>query len=455
MPRISPCACRVVLSVFLAALFLLSPHAPASLAAEAALGKETPLRVKNVDIDGVEVRLPIPDGYEEMQWEDHPATYVSLVENNSYDWMHPIIFLINSEDKVLLKQGNSNMGFRYGVIRSEALYQDEVIGTEQLNYFKTLVKQFVDALSKRADELLREENRLPLERSLFHEGKKSVSFFNAMKENWPEKPYRSVYYKSFLVVDKKIVEVTLKCEAFNELETQKLKQDALRYLQKFDSSYESLPSVSISQGAGDASAIKTPLRTKEAEIRGTKIRLPIPDGYEEMQREDYPETYDWMVKTHTHDWILPLLFLINSEDKAFLKQGKLVADLRYGLLFSEKAYWDAVIGDEQLEYFRTTMKKYAETIAERVDESFQKENRMPMTRSLLHEGKKSVSFLAVTQEKEPKEFFHGAANCPSYFVVDKKVVEAMFWRDAYDDPKIEDFKKDMLHYLKKIDSGNY
>ena len=58
----------------------------------------------------------------------------------------------------------------------------------------------------------------------------------------------------------------------------------------------------------------TPLRVKMVEIKGTKVRLPIPDGYEEMRREDSPHLYDWMVDIATLGRRIPLAYLINSSD---------------------------------------------------------------------------------------------------------------------------------------------
>lgn len=222
--------------IFMVVLSVTAIFVPASLAADALSGEEAPLRVKHVEIRGVKIRLPIPDGYEEMRREDHPETYDWLVKTNSDEIILPLAYLINSEDKTTLSQGAPIVGLRYGVARSEKLYWGDCIDDERLDYFKTLVKDFVRAVAKRVDDVGASKNTVPMDRSLLHEGKKSMSFLNVMQGNWPGFFYKTAYCKSFIVADKKIVEVTLWRDAYKDIEIQALIDDALFYLKKIDNS---------------------------------------------------------------------------------------------------------------------------------------------------------------------------------------------------------------------------
>ena len=197
--------------------------------------------------------------------------------------------------------------------------------------------------------------------------------------------------------------------------------------------------------AADApSGKEIPLRVKNVEIKKVKVRLPIPDGYEEMQREDHPERYDWMVEAVAGDDMLPLAFFINSEDKANLKRGEKV-NLRYGFAFSDKSFWDAVIFGNTIEQDRAYFEKYI---------NFLSEGEELYDYQIIYNALKSISFSCISKEKIPNEPFK-KARTESYVILDHKVVAMCLYKKAYTTDDIEELTRMTVSYLEKIDQGQF
>ena len=207
--------------------------------------------------------------------------------------------------------------------------------------------------------------------------------------------------------------------------------------------------------AADAPTEKdTPLCVKNVVIKGAKVRLPIPDGYEEMQREDDPETYDWMKEVNSDDGTLPLAYLIHSDDKARLKNGEDV-NLRYGFAIADESSWDAVvISDTIKKGDRAYFTQYIKDINDGANELSQKAGEDLYDWKYIHSGLKTISWLSVSQNKINVRKFKGART-GSFIIVDHKTIIVCLYFKVYTDNDIYQLTNTTVSYLKKIDRAHF
>ena len=196
-----------------------------------------------------------------------------------------------------------------------------------------------------------------------------------------------------------------------------------------------------------------PLRVKEVEIKGVKVRLPIPDGYEEMQREDHPETYDWMVKVTEGIGQQPLAYLINAADREALRSDPGV-NIRFATAAADDDSWDAVIKEDSMERDREYFIEYVKDIWEGFNEVAREENRIERDYVGIYDGKKSVSALYIGKNKLINKKYKSGLSI-SFIVLDKKVVEFTFFHKIFFQNDSFQLIHTTLNYLKNIDQGCY
>ena len=203
---------------------------------------------------------------------------------------------------------------------------------------------------------------------------------------------------------------------------------------------------------GGALKKDTPLKVKIVDIRGTKVRLPIPDGYEEMKREDHPETYDWMKDiTSPPDRMLQLVFLINSEDKIKLREDA-TFEFRCGFAISRCNQWDAVIEENSMIHTRGYFKEFIKDLVEGANELRKNDGEIKQEYRYIHNGIKTISALVIDYKNIKK---YRSSFTLSYMILDKKVAEYTLYKKIYDTDDIIQIKNITLNFLKKIDKGSY
>ena len=212
-----------------------------------------------------------------------------------------------------------------------------------------------------------------------------------------------------------------------------------------------LPCVIHAKGAAPDEGNR--LQVKNVIIKGTKVRLPIPEGYEEMRREDDPERYDWMVGLNSDEESLPLAYLINSEDKATLKRGERV-NLRYGFAYAHDHSWDAVIASNSLLYDREYFKKYIKELRQGIAELDRADGEDPKIWGYIYDGRKSISYFWVSRNKAKGKNYKYLGT-KSFVVLDRKVAIVVLYLRGYEDSDVAALKKITIEYLEKIDRGRF
>ena len=210
----------------------------------------------------------------------------------------------------------------------------------------------------------------------------------------------------------------------------------------------------IAHAMGEKPPAPTKLRVKMVEIKNTKVRLPIPDGYEEMRREDHPGYYSWMVSVTLDETMQPLAYFINSEDKALLQQGKDV-NLRYGFAFSDESFWDAVIWRNRMDGdVRQHFVEYIRDGCDGVNEIARKENRELYDWNYIHSGKRSIAYYWLSKNKILEEKYR-RLRIGSYIVLDRKIVGVSLYIKVKDDDDIALLRAITTSYLTAIDQGRF
>ena len=194
------------------------------------------------------------------------------------------------------------------------------------------------------------------------------------------------------------------------------------------------------------------LRMKDVEIRGRKVRLPIPVDYEEMRQEDAPLVYDLVVKLNSKENGRTLLAaLIHSKDKALLQQGKDV-ELRYGAAFSSSLFGGAVMDKHQYIYFRERFVDYVKEINDGANDA-REEGESVYEWEYIYKGDRSVS--SMTIDRSGVE----AGQCmtlitESYAIIDKKIIGIYLCYCAKDEAAVAAYTNEMVEYVRYIDQDH-
>lgn len=192
------------------------------------------------------------------------------------------------------------------------------------------------------------------------------------------------------------------------------------------------------------------LRVKNVEIKGVKVRFPIPDGYEEMQREDHPVVYDWMTEFVFREKHLPVALFINSSDKAQLKKDKRT-NFRYGMAFSDDDFWDAIIfGNTMNKSVRKYFENYILELSSGINELRRKSGGIEYDWEYMHSGRKTISSFNIGNRNASGEEYKNAFT-RSYIVLNSKIVAVCMYKDVYTYTDVDDLKQSTLSYLKMID----
>lgn len=210
-----------------------------------------------------------------------------------------------------------------------------------------------------------------------------------------------------------------------------------------------LPCLAADAGAKEKDA---PLRVKVVDIKGTKVRLPIPDGFEEMQREDHPETYDWMKNVYSDS--LELIFLINSDDKKKLSENKNI-NFKYGMLFTPSSQlMTNKINKKNSNYALNGFTEYIQEYIINYNKDAINEKRSELEYFYIFKNDKSASVLFISKEKEAgyksKECFSR-----SFFVINNNVLLMTLYHDVYDDDGVKSISHEIRAYMEKMERSNY
>ena len=192
-----------------------------------------------------------------------------------------------------------------------------------------------------------------------------------------------------------------------------------------------------------------PLQVKMVEIKGAKVRLPIPDGYEEMRREDSPRIYDWMVDTAAFDGRIPLAYFINSMDKKKLKKDD--ERIRYSIVFADHAYYNIKSREYALEgELRSFLFSYIKDMIDIINSVEKEFNNHEFENKSVDVHSRSFSF--VFKRKMQKDGIQGLeAMAWSFILLDRKIVEVHFYQFDHEGSEVRGNR--VYNYLKKIDRG--
>ena len=209
-----------------------------------------------------------------------------------------------------------------------------------------------------------------------------------------------------------------------------------------------MPECRASEASSDPD---TPLRVKMVEIKGAKVRLPIPDGYEEMRREDSPHLYDWMVDIATLGRRIPLAYLINSSDRKKIKKDD--ERIRYSIAFTDSVYNGITICEHNLEIdMRFTLYRYVSDMLDIINPVEREFNKPEFKLDKTHINKRSF-VLKFTRKRKNNDSQNLEAMIWSFILLDTKIVEVHFYQ--FDHEESDAHGSGAYNYLKKIDRGHF
>ena len=192
-----------------------------------------------------------------------------------------------------------------------------------------------------------------------------------------------------------------------------------------------------------------PENIKIVEIRGKTVRFPIPDGYEEMRREDHPDIYDWMVEVTGGDDMKALAFLIHSEDKSRLQRGEEV-EIRHGFAYASDSFWDADMTGSIIWPYRAYFEKYIHDLCEGANEVALRKGENLYDWRYIYNGRKCISYFRIARNRlKDKDFWDFATK--SFVVLDHKVVVVTLYAPAWARADVERLEKETEDYLRRMD----
>jgi len=196
--------------------------------------------------------------------------------------------------------------------------------------------------------------------------------------------------------------------------------------------------------------LATPLRVKIVEIKGAKVRLPIPDGYEEMLSKDEGVLiYAWMMVNATGGGRIPLAYFINSSDKKKFKKDD--ERIRHAVAFADPDYFDLTISKTVIDgKLREALTIYIKNINDLYNDIQNEMKESEYAQEIIYSKKKSIS------ASFKRHLFDKKNNMIeeiilSFILLDQKLVEIHFHK--FKDIESSILIRDTENYLVKINQG--
>jgi len=179
------------------------------------------------------------------------------------------------------------------------------------------------------------------------------------------------------------------------------------------------------------------------EVDGRKLDIPLPDGYEPMSPEKYPDLYEYLFETSEESENIPLCFLVNSEENATIQDGELVnkiilIEILYDFIpkrVSEKTF------EEEVNTIKSNHEEFKEwkKLAKRPDYSSY----------YIYEDSTSIARINIEDEvSSDRKYRIGYSR--AWILIEDIVISISFYEDIYTDDNIHSLKKTTLSYIRKL-----
>ena len=187
----------------------------------------------NLDVDGKEVRIPLPGGYVVADKQLYSKLYERLIDKSIIDKDNNVedillCILIHSDDDKYKKRNISFKGYRYCYFKVDYDYKKYRITQEIfINEIENL-KYVTNALVEETNQYLSSIGLSPFSGKFIFENEKILSF--TMIEKWPsQKQYRSGFSKNYIFLQPLIITFLMYHNIYNDFDLAQLEEETIVY----------------------------------------------------------------------------------------------------------------------------------------------------------------------------------------------------------------------------------
>ncbi|MDL2210389.1 hypothetical protein LJC26_06255 [Desulfovibrio sp. OttesenSCG-928-O18] len=183
------------------------------------------------------------------------------------------------------------------------------------------------------------------------------------------------------------------------------------------------------------------------DVDGRPVRIPLPEGYEVMREEEYPEAYRHAVAREKKIDSILLSLLVDAKEaqkkRSDTTNTHKVITLRISNIHIDERYNLNTYQNEKDEIKRMTDdgNKWANS-------ELQKKNRSPFSVNPIFEDIKSICFLEIEDYVNQGNYRLGLTK--SYILFEDIVITVVFQKNIQSTAEVDSLVKDTINYMKLI-----
>ena len=174
------------------------------------------------------------------------------------------------------------------------------------------------------------------------------------------------------------------------------------------------------------------------EVDGEKVRIPLPEGYEEFSKEDYPDKYEFFYGPKWSSMNLTLCGLVSTEDNIARKNDYL-SPARFAFIEIPNEYIPHRLSEYEFKNEMSYLKKYR-------NEETKKKSRFSF--KYLIENNTTLMELRVEKKFSPEN--NSIAYTETNYLYKKIIISFRFYTSSAIDDSINILLKNTKDYLKLL-----